>query len=125
MSQTVLRRALPFYPTKRSGTGLVGAGARNRQAHGGRIQLANREGGGLRHSGFAADVALIGRRRSQSKSVASSGCSACWNMRSICAAVVLPSDSGGSASRAKKATSLVSSLGRAAPPVISQMKNIL
>ncbi|SFV07656.1 sensor histidine kinase [Pseudoduganella namucuonensis] len=49
MSETVLTNALvPFYSTKRSGTGLGLALAREiAEAHGGRITLANRDGGGL------------------------------------------------------------------------------
>jgi nitrogen fixation/metabolism regulation signal transduction histidine kinase len=49
MNETVLTNALiPFYSTKRSGTGLGLALTREIvEAHGGRITLANREGGGL------------------------------------------------------------------------------
>jgi signal transduction histidine kinase len=49
MSEAVLGNALlPFYSTKRSGSGLGLALVREIiEAHGGSLQLANREGGGL------------------------------------------------------------------------------
>jgi signal transduction histidine kinase len=49
MSESVLMQALlPFYSTKRSGSGLGLALAREiTEAHGGQIRLANRDGGGV------------------------------------------------------------------------------
>jgi signal transduction histidine kinase len=49
MSQQVLESALlPFYSTKRSGTGLGLPISREIvEAHGGRLSMGNREGGGL------------------------------------------------------------------------------
>jgi two-component system nitrogen regulation sensor histidine kinase NtrY len=63
MSDTVLAQALlPFYSTKRAGTGLGLALAREiTEAHGGRVLLANREGGGLRVSLLLPQVPPGGR----------------------------------------------------------------
>jgi signal transduction histidine kinase len=74
MPEPVLKQAmLPFFSTKRTGTGVGLALSREIiEAHGGQLTLANREGGGLIVSCFLPNHALAPSRNSSGRWMASS-----------------------------------------------------